>query len=188
MLAGLLVALLFSVAGALVCRNGFASLRFGKWMGLKASTVDDKAIVTSYFNNEGFSRWNNIYSASKDVNSVQLDIRSGHQRTVDKVISWMSGYDSSRTTLCDAGCGVGSLSIPASKLFKRVYASDISDAMVKEASKRAKDVGCKNIDFQVSDMEKLTGRYGTVACIDVMIHYPTEQVCIVPDAHFTPIW
>lgn len=140
------------------------------------ATVDDKAEVKEYFNNEGFARWNNIYSASKDVNSVQLDIRSGHQITVDKVLSWVSEEDYTKTTLCDAGCGVGSLSIPAAAKFKRVYGSDISQSMVAEATRRSKLMGCRNAEFAVSDLEDLKGRYSTVACIDVMIHYPTEKV------------
>ena len=45
------------------------------------STVDDKVEVEEYFNNEGFSRWNKIYSNSDEVNKVQLDIRNGHQQT-----------------------------------------------------------------------------------------------------------
>jgi beta-lactam-binding protein with PASTA domain len=41
--------------------------------------------VREYFNNEGFNRWNKIYSESDDVNVVQQQIRNGHQVTVDKV-------------------------------------------------------------------------------------------------------
>ena len=33
--------------------------------------VDDKTEVREYFNNEGFNRWNKIYSGSDDVNVVQ---------------------------------------------------------------------------------------------------------------------
>lgn len=143
---------------------------------LKAATLDDKADVTEYFNNEGFRRWNNIYSASTDVNKVQLDIRSGHQQTIDKVLGWLSTEDNSRKDACDAGCGVGSLSIPMATKFKRVFASDISESMVKEASLRAKTSGIRNAEFKVNDLEKLTGKFNTVTCIDVMIHYPTEKV------------
>eukprot|EP00529_Nitzschia_sp_RCC80_P034248 CAMPEP_0113456046 /NCGR_PEP_ID=MMETSP0014_2-20120614/8685_1 /TAXON_ID=2857 /ORGANISM="Nitzschia sp." /LENGTH=102 /DNA_ID=CAMNT_0000347487 /DNA_START=133 /DNA_END=441 /DNA_ORIENTATION=- /assembly_acc=CAM_ASM_000159 len=49
-----------------------------------SSTVDDKTEVREYFNTEGFNRWNKIYSESDDVNSVQLDIRTGHDQTIQK--------------------------------------------------------------------------------------------------------
>ncbi len=172
-------------------RPRFASFSVG------VKTIDDKIEVEEYFNNEGFNRWNKIYSNSDEVNSVQRDIRNGHQETIDKVLSWMRDEDNSQKTLCDAGCGVGSLAIPLASKFKKgftkykidiytlsqltlsyllVFASDISAAMTKEASERAKNQEIKNIDFEVKDMEVLSGKYNTVTCIDVMIHYPNNKV------------
>jgi magnesium protoporphyrin O-methyltransferase len=115
------------------------------------------------------------------VNKVQLDIRTGHQQTIDKVINWVSSEDNSKKVLCDAGCGVGSLALPLSSNFKKVCASDISKSMTEEAASRAKQAGIKNAEFKVSDMEALTGKFDTVTCIDVMIHYPTDKVAIMID-------
>ena len=143
---------------------------------LAASPIDDKQIVKEYFENEGFSRWSKIYSYSPEVSAVQRDIRYGHEETVRKVLYWLVAEDNQDKTLCDLGCGVGSLSIPASPLFQRVYAADISSSMVREASQRALDNRVTNIHFEVSDMEKVSGEYDTVTCIDVIIHYPTDQV------------
>ena len=41
--------------------------------------------VRQYFNTEGFSRWNNIYSENDEVNVVQRENRKGHARTIDQV-------------------------------------------------------------------------------------------------------
>jgi magnesium-protoporphyrin O-methyltransferase len=144
------------------------------------SSVDDKAEVTEYFNNDGFSRWNKIYSEAGEVNKVQLDIRTGHQQTIDKVLNWMSDENNKAKSVCDAGCGVGSLALPMSKLYKKVSASDISSSMTKEAAARAKLAKLNNLDFKVADMETLGGKYNTVTCIDVMIHYPTDKVAHSP--------
>jgi len=143
---------------------------------LKMSVVNDKVEVEQYFNGEGFSRWNKIYSESDEVNKVQLDIRNGHQQTIDKVVGWLAGESNKGKTVCDAGCGTGSLALPMASMFKKVYASDISAAMTQEAGSRAKSAGLKNLEFKVSDMEKLNGKYDTVTCIDVMIHYPTDAM------------
>jgi magnesium protoporphyrin O-methyltransferase len=116
---------------------------------LRSSAVDDKVEVEEYFNNEGFNRWNKIYSNSDEVNKVQLDIRKGHQQTIDKVLGWLEAEKLSDKTICDAGCGVGSLSIPLAKKFRKVFASDISAAMTKEAADRAKQEKIKNIEFKV---------------------------------------
>ena len=112
---------------------------------LAATKIDDKVEVKEYFDTEGFKRWNKIYSDSSEVNKVQLDIRTGHQKTIDKVIAWVSAEDNSKKTLCDAGCGVGSLALPLASKFANVYASDISTSMTQEAAARAKDSKIKNV-------------------------------------------
>lgn len=126
-----------------------------------AQVVDDKAEVTEYFNNEGFNRWSRIYSEDGEVNSVQLDIRTGHAQTVDKVLKWVDADGSAKAgnTFCDAGCGVGSLALPLAERGASVVASDISDAMVTEASSRAQQAGLSGrCSFSTSDLEALSVR------------------------------
>lgn len=81
------------------------------------STVDDKTEVREYFNSEGFNRWNKIYSESEDVNSVQLDIRTGHDQTIQKILNWIEDDGNiAGKSVCDCGCGVGSLAIPLASM------------------------------------------------------------------------
>ena len=110
---------------------------------------------------------------------MQLDIRKGHQKTVDTLMEWLQADDNlAGLTCCDAGCGVGSLTIPLAQAGAKVYASDISAKMVEEAQRRAEEtLGDENLPtFEVKDLEELTGRYHTVMCLDVLIHYPQDQV------------
>lgn len=140
-------------------------------------TTDDKTVVREYFNATGFDRWRRIYGDG-DVNKVQLDIRIGHQKTVDTLLSWFEADGNlADITLCDAGCGVGSLSIPLAQAGAKVFASDISEKMVSEAKTRAEEVlgTAGNPTFAVQDLETLSGRYHTVVCLDVLIHYPQTQ-------------
>lgn len=144
---------------------------------LSAVEVDDKTEVREYFNTEGFNRWNKIYSESDDVNKVQLDIRTGHDQTIQKILNWISDDgDIKGKTVCDCGCGVGSLAIPLAQMGAKVSASDISDSMANEAARRAKEMGIKNAKFYTSDLESVTGKYHTVSCVDVAIHYPDEKM------------
>jgi magnesium-protoporphyrin O-methyltransferase len=48
--------------------------------------------------------------------------------------------------------------------------------MVNEASRRATEQGLDpaRLQFSASDLESLEGRYDTVICLDVFIHYPQE--------------
>lgn len=139
--------------------------------------LDDKTIVTQYFNSTGFDRWRRIYGDGQ-VNKVQLDIRKGHQQTVDTVLNWLQADGNlSGLSVCDAGCGVGSLSIPLAQAGARVLGTDISEKMVTEAYERAKStlVNTDNVSFAAQDLELLSGRFHTVICLDVLIHYPQEK-------------
>ncbi|MEM1253727.1 MAG: magnesium protoporphyrin IX methyltransferase [Cyanobacteria bacterium P01_H01_bin.21] len=141
------------------------------------SATDDKAIVRDYFNAKGFDRWSRIYGDGQ-VNKVQRDIRDGHQQTVDHVLYWFKQDDNAKgLTVCDAGCGVGSLSIPLAAMGAVVAASDISEKMVEEACKRAQAIlPSESVPkFDAQDLEKLEGSYHTVICLDVLIHYPQEK-------------
>ena len=143
-----------------------------------AETAAEKAEVKGYFETTGFDRWNRIYSTSDDVNKVQRNIRIGHQKTVDNVLAWLQEQGNlEQRSFCDAGCGVGSLTLPLAQLGAgSIAASDLSAAMVHEAERRAGELGVKpgQISFLASDLESLEGRYDTVICLDVFIHYPQQ--------------
>ncbi|MEH2437180.1 MAG: magnesium protoporphyrin IX methyltransferase [Nostoc sp.] len=141
------------------------------------NAADDKTIVREYFNSTGFDRWKRIYGDG-EVNKVQLDIRNGHQQTVDTVLGWLKADKNlPELSICDAGCGVGSLSIPLAVDGAKVYATDISEKMVEEGKDRAKLTlgNAENPTFAVQDLESLSGSYDTVICLDVLIHYPQEK-------------
>ena len=170
-----------------------------------AETAAEKAEVKGYFETTGFDRWNRIYSTSDDVNKVQRNIRIGHQKTVDNVLAWLQEQGGLEgRSFCDAGCGVGSLTLPLAQLGAgSIAASDLSAAMVQEAQRRAGELGVKpgQISFLASDLESLEGRYDTVICLDVFIHYPqapaeemvrhlasmAERHLIVSFAPYTPL-
>ena len=143
-----------------------------------STAIDDKTVVRDYFNSNGFDRWRRIYGDG-EVNKVQLDIRVGHQKTVDTLLGWFKDDNNlAELTICDAGCGVGSLSIPLAEAGAKVFASDISEKMVEEAKERATaSLGqSENPTFAVQDLETLSGKYHTVVCLDVLIHYPDEKM------------
>jgi len=165
----------------------------------------EKQEVASYFNGMGFERWNRIYSDSDEVNKVQRNIRIGHQKTVDDVLSWIKeSGELDKLTFCDAGCGVGSLALPLAALgVKSISVSDISEAMVKETEIRAEaaKLDLTKFSFNISDLESLQGSFHTVICLDVFIHYPqkaaeqmvqhlctlTQERLIVSFAPYTPL-
>ena len=48
--------------------------------------------------------------------------------------------------------------------------------MATEAGRRAKEMGITNAEFYSSDLESVTGKYNTVTCVDVAIHYPSDKM------------
>eukprot|EP00890_Picochlorum_soloecismus_P005386 jgi/Picsp_1/5849/NSC_03208-R1_magnesium-protoporphyrin ix methyltransferase len=144
---------------------------------------DELAAVKNYFDTAGFERWRKIYGETDDVNKVQLDIRTGHAETVEKVLKWIDEEGGVKdVTVCDAGCGTGSLAIPLALKGAIVSASDISSSMVSEAERRYKEQvsngsappGVAPV-FEAKDLESCSGKYNTVTCLDVMIHYPQDK-------------
>lgn len=141
------------------------------------NSADEKSIVRDYFNATGFDRWRRIYGDGQ-VNTVQKNIRLGHQQTIDTVLDWLTADGNlPGLSICDAGCGVGSLSIPLAQRGAIVYASDISDKMVEEAWQRATTnlPWGQQVSFTAQDLESISGQYHTVICLDVLIHYPTPD-------------
>lgn len=177
-----------AVAGALAIAGAGAALVMTDPSKRRASMMsetggDEAASVKNYFDTTGFERWNKIYGETEDVNKVQLDIRNGHQQTVDKVLGWVKDDDMSGVTVCDAGCGTGSLAIPLALKGATVSASDISSSMVGEAERRYNELVSKGASapatapkFEAMGLEDASGRYDLVTCIDVMIHYPKDRV------------
>eukprot|EP00887_Chlorella_sp_A99_P005877 scaffold1.g5877.t1 len=159
------------VAGQLA-DSGSVSLALGGGAAIVALSA--ALAVKKYFDTAGFERWNKIYGETEEVNKVQLDIRQGHAQTVDKVLRWLAEEGGVRgTTVCDAGCGTGSLAIPLALAGAAVSASDISAAMAGEAQRRydaAVAAGAKAPEvaplFEAKDLESCSGRYHTVTCLD----------------------
>lgn len=148
-----------------------------------AADGDEMASVKNYFETVGADRWKKIYGETDEVNKVQLDIRTGHAQTVEKVIGWLKEEgDLNNCTIADCGCGTGSLAVPLAMEGMAVTASDISSAMVVNATERyetelAKGNKAPEVapNFKACDLESESGKYHTVACLDVMIHYPQAK-------------
>jgi magnesium-protoporphyrin O-methyltransferase len=144
---------------------------------------DELEAVKNYFNTAGYDRWRKIYGETDEVNKVQMDIRQGHAQTVEKVLKWVDEEGGVKDlTVCDAGCGTGSLAVPLALRGAAVSASDISSAMANEAKLRYENAlknGAKAPKiapvFEAMDLESCSGKYNTVTCLDVMIHYPQDK-------------
>lgn len=92
-----------------------------------------------------------------DVNRVQLDIRLGHSKTVENAMKMLlDDGPLAGVTVCDAGCGTGSLTIPLAKEGAVVFAGDISAAVVTEAERQAEaEAGADDAQVRGEGLGKL---------------------------------
>jgi magnesium-protoporphyrin O-methyltransferase len=133
--------------------------------------------VRKYFETSGFSRWTAIYG-SGDIPPIWKVIRDGHEIAMQTVVEWVSAAKGH--TVLDAGCGTGNLSIALANHGFEVEAFDVSAPMVHFAkyinNGRTKGIAPR---FLVGDIASLAGeprRYDIVCCLDVLFHYPYEEV------------
>lgn len=52
-----------------------------------------------------------------------------------------------QSTLVDMGCGTGAFAIHAANRLRKIYAVDVSQAMIKCAQRKAKEINVENIEF-----------------------------------------
>lgn len=133
--------------------------------------------VRKYFETSGFSRWTAIYG-SGDIPPIWKVIRDGHQRAIDAVLTFIESDD--KQTALDAGCGTGNLAIELANRGYEVDAFDVSAPMIHFAkyinTGRTRGVPP---NFLVGDIAALAGEkktYDLVCCLDVLFHYPYEEV------------
>jgi magnesium-protoporphyrin O-methyltransferase len=133
--------------------------------------------VQRYFEERGFERWKRIYVDSGG-SALQRQIRSGHQRTIATALAWLGARGLAGTTIWDAGCGAGSLSLPLAQAGAEVHAVDFSTRMIRLLARRAEatpGLG-ERLRAQSADLTTIDGRYDAVACLDVFARYPLQQV------------
>jgi magnesium-protoporphyrin O-methyltransferase len=140
--------------------------------------MKNNQLVQSYFEGRGFERFRRIYGAEQS-NWFQKEVRAGHLETVETVLGWLKTTPNlGQRSICDAGCGIGTLSIPLAQTGAQVHAVDFSEKMIMMAKSRARDIlgPAGNLKFEVQDLTHLSEGYDTVICIDLFARYSTQRV------------
>ena len=70
-----------------------------------------------------------------------------YKKEVDEFLSELPVDDTKQLTLIDLGCGTGAFSINAAEQFRKIYAVDVSDVMLKAARDKAEKNDITNIAF-----------------------------------------
>lgn len=80
-------------------------------------------------------------------------------------------------TVLDMGCGLGALSLPASRRVKSVKGIDVNEAYVARCKEKAKQEGVTNATFEVKSLFDFDeeAQYDIVLCSDVLEHVEDQN-------------
>ena len=140
---------------------------------MTAATYDiRRAELTTYFDRTAADAWEALTSDAP-VSRIRATVRAGRDRMRTLLLSNLP-QDMRGTTLLDAGCGTGSLSVEAAARGARVTAVDVSPRMIAIAQERC---GNPAIDFRSGDMlDAALGRFDHVVAMDSLIHYREADI------------
>lgn len=141
-----------------------------------AAYEERRSRLETYFDRTALDAWTQLTSDAP-VSRIRATVRAGRDSMRDTLLSWLP-HDMRQTSLFDAGCGTGALSVAAARRGARVTGVDVSASLIKLANERApKDVAPGAIDFGVGDMfDPRFGRTDYVVAMDSLIHYPSAEI------------
>jgi 2-polyprenyl-3-methyl-5-hydroxy-6-metoxy-1,4-benzoquinol methylase len=86
-------------------------------------------------------------------------------------------HDFEPTRALDFGCGVGRLAIPLARRCQAVVGVDISESMLEEGERNAREAGLSNLEWVTSDdtLSRVTGTFDFVHSFIVFQHIPCDR-------------
>jgi magnesium-protoporphyrin O-methyltransferase len=135
---------------------------------MSAATYDERrGRLQTYFDATAMKAWAQLTSDAP-VSKIRETVRQGRDHMRATILSWLPA-DMRKTTLLDAGCGTGALSVEVAQRGAKVTAIDIAGNLVAVA-----------INFQVGDMLNASlGGFHHVVAMDSLIHYPTREIIAI---------
>ena len=116
--------------------------------------------IGKYWDDDASERYNSLVSTKDAVKNTLKQIEDFKLKKDDVVL--------------DIGCGVGRLSIPIAKIVKKVYALDISSAMLNYVKKYAESENVDNIEIIQENWEEFD--ISKIGKVDVAISYNSMGV------------
>ena len=86
-----------------------------------------------------------------------MEVASSYSGYYEKLGALIHSYVPYSINVCDAGCGIGSLSIALSSYYERVTGADISHSAIEALKKSIEKKHCNNVKAKEVDLNSLLG-------------------------------
>ena len=122
---------------------------------------------------------------------MRATIRKGHTQMLALALDWLDegtgdrgqgtgdrgqGTGDRNRHVLDAGCGTGLLTLALARRGYAVTAIDIAPQMAAAVRAQADAAGLGGqVQSSSGDLETVSGMFDAVACLDVLIHYPSAM-------------
>lgn len=120
---------------------------------------------------------------SQSINNNLNDFFRGGVEYIEHIMYIMENHFniSFFSEILDFGCGVGRLTIPFKKYCNYIEGCDVSESMLKIASKNSQTFGIKNINFVKSDdnLSNINKDFSLIHSYIVFQHIPTKRGYII---------
>ena len=132
--------------------------------------------LAAYFDGTAQKAWIDLTSDTK-VSGIRATVRAGRDEMRGTLLAWLP-VDMRRTSLLDAGCGTGALSMEAACRGAEITAIDVAGGLVDIAAKRAGGfTGHGKIHWRTGDMlDPNLGTFDHIVAMDSLIHYSPEDM------------
>jgi len=132
--------------------------------------------LATYFDSTAKQAWIDLTSDAK-VSGIRATVREGREEMRKTLVDWLP-RDLRRTSVLDAGCGTGALSVAAACHGADVVGVDVAGGLVEVARERAPGfIGHGRIKWRSGDMlDAGLGSFDHVVAMDSLIHYSPEDL------------
>ncbi|MEM7690081.1 MAG: magnesium protoporphyrin IX methyltransferase [Pseudomonadota bacterium] len=132
--------------------------------------------LAAYFDGTARQAWIDLTSDAK-VSGIRATVRAGRDEMRALLLDWLP-IDLRRTSVLDAGCGTGALTLAAAYRGAEITGIDVAPALVEVARERAPSfTGHGRIRWTSGDMlDPALGRFDHVVAMDSLIHYDLDDL------------